>query len=471
MRAPNGSCWRDRRRRPGRAARPRRRAGPPRRARSRAAAALTLTALRDTRPPREPSASDSSWSAASLIAFRWRSCSNCLPGGARSGCQTFASRRRASWTSRLVERRLELQQEERLLDVEHCRHEHSTIAPRSSVAESWPEHCMQRPAYAAGERATAIDGPIELCAVGAGLHGVGQGTGVAGSLPREDSPHRAARGSRAAVRARGRQRARAVGIVEIERQQREMVGEGGGPADGGGEGRQPVDQRGQRRAPAPAAPCAPAPPSRAAAALSSPRLEPKRCTSVAGGDAGLAGDVGQRQAGGPTAPTARKVASRSASSEWVRGRPAISDSSFLVTVMPDLSDRVALVTGASRGGGAAIAAVLGEGGATVYVTGRSSRTGARTEGLPGTVEDSAEAVTARGGTGIGVVCDHTDPAQVERSRRADRRRPRPPRRARQQRVGRLRRSTTAVPSPRRSGSSRCSSAGTRCSGPASGRPC
>ena len=82
--------------------------------------------------------------------------------------------------------------------------------------------------------------------------------------------------------------------------------------------------------------------------------------------------------------------------------------------MPDLSDRIALVTGASRGAGAAIAAVLGESGATVYVTGRSSRAGARTEGLPGTVEDSAEAVTARGGTGIGVVCDHTDPAQVER---------------------------------------------------------
>src|SRR4051794_5394806 len=68
--------------------------------RARAAAALTLTALRDTRPLREPSASDSSWSAASLMAFRWRSCSICLPGGARSGCQTFACLRRASWTSR-----------------------------------------------------------------------------------------------------------------------------------------------------------------------------------------------------------------------------------------------------------------------------------------------------------------------------------------------------------------------------------
>jgi len=49
----------------------------------------------------------------------------------------------------------------------------------------------------------------------------------------------------------------------------------------------------------------------------------------------------------------------------------------------------------------------------VYVTGRSSRSGTRTEGLPGTVEDAADEVTARGGTGIGVVCDQTDPAQVE----------------------------------------------------------
>jgi NAD(P)-dependent dehydrogenase (short-subunit alcohol dehydrogenase family) len=81
--------------------------------------------------------------------------------------------------------------------------------------------------------------------------------------------------------------------------------------------------------------------------------------------------------------------------------------------LSDLSDRVALVTGASRGAGAAIAAVLGEGRATVYVTGRSSRSGTRTEGLPGTVEDAADEVTARGGTGIGVVCDQTDPAQVE----------------------------------------------------------
>jgi NAD(P)-dependent dehydrogenase (short-subunit alcohol dehydrogenase family) len=81
--------------------------------------------------------------------------------------------------------------------------------------------------------------------------------------------------------------------------------------------------------------------------------------------------------------------------------------------MPDLTGRIALVTGASRGAGAAIAAVLGEAGATVYVTGRSSRAGARTDDMPGTVQDAAAAVSARGGTGVGVVCDHTDAAQVE----------------------------------------------------------
>jgi NAD(P)-dependent dehydrogenase (short-subunit alcohol dehydrogenase family) len=81
--------------------------------------------------------------------------------------------------------------------------------------------------------------------------------------------------------------------------------------------------------------------------------------------------------------------------------------------VPDLSDRIALVTGASRGAGAAIAAVLGDAGATVYVTGRSSRAGARTDDMPGTVEDAAEVVTARGGTGIALVCDHTSPEQVD----------------------------------------------------------
>jgi NAD(P)-dependent dehydrogenase (short-subunit alcohol dehydrogenase family) len=77
-----------------------------------------------------------------------------------------------------------------------------------------------------------------------------------------------------------------------------------------------------------------------------------------------------------------------------------------------LEGKVALVTGASRGGGKGIACVLGERGATVYVTGRSVRGQPTTLGRPGTIDDTAEEVTARGGTGIAVRCDHTDDAQV-----------------------------------------------------------
>jgi len=80
---------------------------------------------------------------------------------------------------------------------------------------------------------------------------------------------------------------------------------------------------------------------------------------------------------------------------------------------PDLRGRIAVVTGASRGAGRAIALVLGAAGATVYVTGRSTRGAATTENLPGTVEDTAEAVTARGGAGIPVRVDHTMDADVE----------------------------------------------------------
>ena len=80
--------------------------------------------------------------------------------------------------------------------------------------------------------------------------------------------------------------------------------------------------------------------------------------------------------------------------------------------MSQLSGRVAVVTGASRGIGKGIALALGEAGATVYVTGRSDAGGA-TEGLPGTVRETAEAVTQRGGQGIAVRCDHTADAEVE----------------------------------------------------------
>jgi NAD(P)-dependent dehydrogenase (short-subunit alcohol dehydrogenase family) len=79
--------------------------------------------------------------------------------------------------------------------------------------------------------------------------------------------------------------------------------------------------------------------------------------------------------------------------------------------MADLEGTVALVTGASRGAGRGIAAALGERGATVYVTGRSTR-GASTLGRPGTIEDTADEVAERGGQGIPVRIDHTEPRDV-----------------------------------------------------------
>lgn len=73
--------------------------------------------------------------------------------------------------------------------------------------------------------------------------------------------------------------------------------------------------------------------------------------------------------------------------------------------------RIAWVTGSSRGVGRGIAIALGDAGWVVYVTARSSAAG-RTGHLPGTVEETAAAVTAAGGEGVGVVCDHADDAAV-----------------------------------------------------------
>src|SRR5205814_7543679 len=78
-----------------------------------------------------------------------------------------------------------------------------------------------------------------------------------------------------------------------------------------------------------------------------------------------------------------------------------------------LEAKVALVTGASGGGGKDSALVRGEAGATVYVTGRSVRGEPTTLGRPGTIDDTAEELTARGGNGIAVRCDHTDDPKVE----------------------------------------------------------
>src|SRR5262249_11521592 len=78
-----------------------------------------------------------------------------------------------------------------------------------------------------------------------------------------------------------------------------------------------------------------------------------------------------------------------------------------------VAGKVGRVPGASRGGGKGIALVLGEEGATVYVTGGSVRGEPTTLDRPGTIDDTADEVTARGGTGIAVRCDHTDDSRVE----------------------------------------------------------
>ena len=76
-----------------------------------------------------------------------------------------------------------------------------------------------------------------------------------------------------------------------------------------------------------------------------------------------------------------------------------------------MTDRVAVVTGASRGVGKGIAQALGGAGYVVYVSGRSS--GVPTDPVGGTIEETAAAVTAHGGQGVAIACDHTDDAQVQ----------------------------------------------------------
>ncbi|MFF5493972.1 SDR family oxidoreductase [Streptomyces aquilus] len=77
-----------------------------------------------------------------------------------------------------------------------------------------------------------------------------------------------------------------------------------------------------------------------------------------------------------------------------------------------LKGKVALVAGATRGAGRGIAVELGAAGATVYVTGRSTRERRSEYDRPETIEDTADLVTEAGGQGIAVPTDHLEPAQV-----------------------------------------------------------
>ncbi|HST64793.1 MAG TPA: SDR family oxidoreductase [Mycobacteriales bacterium] len=78
-----------------------------------------------------------------------------------------------------------------------------------------------------------------------------------------------------------------------------------------------------------------------------------------------------------------------------------------------LAGRVALVAGATRGAGRAIAVELARAGAHVYATGRSSRSAGRSEiGRPETIEDTGDLIAAAGGTGTALVVDHEQPDAV-----------------------------------------------------------
>jgi NAD(P)-dependent dehydrogenase (short-subunit alcohol dehydrogenase family) len=78
-----------------------------------------------------------------------------------------------------------------------------------------------------------------------------------------------------------------------------------------------------------------------------------------------------------------------------------------------LEGKVALVAGGTRAAGRGIAVALGEAGATVYVTGRTTRAQPSEMKRPETIEETAEMVDAAGGRGIAVQVDHLVPEQVK----------------------------------------------------------
>ncbi len=76
------------------------------------------------------------------------------------------------------------------------------------------------------------------------------------------------------------------------------------------------------------------------------------------------------------------------------------------------TERVVVVTGASRGVGKGIALAMARPGDTVYITGRARQEG-QTSSLPGTIDATAQEVEARGARAVAVACDHSDDAQIE----------------------------------------------------------
>lgn len=81
--------------------------------------------------------------------------------------------------------------------------------------------------------------------------------------------------------------------------------------------------------------------------------------------------------------------------------------------MQPLKGKIAIVAGGTRGAGRGIAVELGAAGATVYVTGRTTRTQRSEYNRPETIEETADLVTQAGGQGIAVQVDHLEPSQVK----------------------------------------------------------
>jgi NAD(P)-dependent dehydrogenase (short-subunit alcohol dehydrogenase family) len=79
---------------------------------------------------------------------------------------------------------------------------------------------------------------------------------------------------------------------------------------------------------------------------------------------------------------------------------------------PPLAGKVALVAGATRGAGRAIAVELARAGATVYATGRSTRSARSEYNRPETIEETGELIAAAGGEGIALRVDHLESDQV-----------------------------------------------------------
>src|SRR5262245_37216913 len=172
--------------------------------------------------------------------------------------------------------------------------------------------------------------------------------------------------------------------------------------------------------------CSASPLFEATSARSRLRFDPKRWTSVAGETCASRATSASVRLAGPTRVTARIVAARMAASVVALGRGLIAAdyrgviykwtfiyqlSTIAAMHMPSLAGRVAVVAGAARGAGRGIARMLGEAGAVVYCTGRSSRDAPNRSnhvhaGRPETIEDTAALVTAAGGTGIPVRVDH-----------------------------------------------------------------